>query len=123
LLKKFRNQLLDVARVRLATIPFLEDALEQTIGVVKLAPLELNHPLWVRAHQEPNYVSRTAVVSAVQIPVLLRKFEVPVFKVFKSLFVHCSDWQTQVPVNFGVLQIQNFSLELFDDPGEHGILG
>ncbi len=123
LLKELRDQLLDVAWVRLATIPFFKDALKQTIGVVKLATLEFNHPLRVRAHQEPNYVSRTTVVSAVQIPVLLRKFKVPVFKVFKSLFVHCADGETQVPKHFGVLQIQNFSLELFYDPGKHRILG
>jgi len=62
---ELRDQLLDIARVDLATIPLLENALEKTIGIVELATLEFNHPLRVRSYQKSNHVPRTAIVSAI----------------------------------------------------------
>jgi hypothetical protein len=55
-----------------ARVPLFADALEEPVGVVELAGLELYHPLRVLPHKETDHVSRTAVVRAKQVAVFLR---------------------------------------------------
>ena len=63
-LVELRGELLDVARVVERAYPLLFDSLEESVRVVVFAALELDHPLRVLTNQEPNDISRAAVMSA-----------------------------------------------------------
>ena len=58
------GELFDVAWVVERAVPLLLDAFEEPVRVVVSAALELDHPLRVLTNQEPNDVSRTAIMSA-----------------------------------------------------------
>ena len=64
---ELRRELLDVAWVVQRAVPLFFDALEESVRVVVLAALELDHPLRVLPNQEANHISRAAVMSPVEI--------------------------------------------------------
>ena len=68
---ELRRELLDVAWVVQRAVPLLFDALEESVRVVVFAALELDHPLRVLPNQEANHISRTAVMSPVEIALLV----------------------------------------------------
>ena len=81
------DELLDIARVGVDTLPLLVDALEETVRVVKLPSLELDHPLRVLADEETDDVPWTTVVRAVQVLLLLRGLVVPFDEPLKPVFI------------------------------------
>ena len=86
------DELLHIARVGVDTLPLLVDALEETVRVVKLPPLELDHPLGVLADEETDDVPWTTVVRTVQVLLLLGRFVVSLNEPFKPVFIESSKW-------------------------------
>lgn len=121
-LEKFWYELLDVARVRLATVPLFIDAFEQSVWVVELASLELDHPLRVLSHQEADHIPWAAVVRPVQVSVLLGQLKVARFKLFQALQIHRSDRQRQISVDLRILQVQDWRLKISQNPWKDRIL-
>ena len=67
-MEELGDELLDVAWVVQATVPLLLDPLEEPVRVVVLTALELDHPLWVLADEEANYIPWATVVGAEKVP-------------------------------------------------------
>jgi hypothetical protein len=78
---KLWDELLNVAWICLARNPFFVYPFEKSIRVIKLACLELDHPLRVLPHKETNDIAWTRVVRTVQVPLLLWELVIPGFKV------------------------------------------
>lgn len=74
---KLRNQLFDITWICETTLPLFVNAFEQTVRVVELATLKLDHPLWMLTNQKPNNVPGATVVSSVQVAIFFRQLVVP----------------------------------------------
>ena len=85
------GELLDIAWVVEAAVPLLLDALKEPVRVVVFAALELDHPLRVLTNQEPNDVSRTAIMSAEKVAVFLRQLVVSSHEIGQALLIQSAN--------------------------------
>ena len=72
-------------------MPLFLDTLKESVWIVILATLKLDHPLGVLPHEEPDHVPGTTVVRPVQVSLLVRQLMVPQHEVCKTLLVQSTD--------------------------------
>lgn len=79
-----------------ARVPFFINAFEKSVRVVIFTALELDHPLGILPDKEAYHIAWTAVVSAIQVTVLLGELIISALKLIQPFFIESANRLAEV---------------------------